>query len=70
MKRSGALLCMKDFSIMADVDQTTLRYWVKIGLFCPVQRDRQSRHRYYSSQQIIFVNFIKVLTSLKCRWDY
>jgi len=64
LKRSKSLLSIKEFSEMSGVEQSTLRYWDDIGLFRPAQRDTDNSYRYYSPEQIIMVNFIKVLSSL------
>ena len=57
-------LTIKEFSRLSGVEQTTLRYWDDIGLFSPSKRDPDNNYRYYSSQQIIAVNFITVLSEL------
>ena len=49
---------------MCDVEQSTLRYWDDIGLFSPAQRNTETGYRYYLPEQIILVNFIKVLSNL------
>ena len=57
-------LSVKEFSKLSGIEQTTLRYWDDIGLFSPARRDPGNNYRYYSPQQIIAVNFIKVLSEL------
>jgi len=57
-------LSVKEFSRLSGIEQTTLRYWDDIGLFSPAKRDPDNNYRYYSPQQIIAVNFIKVLSEL------
>lgn len=57
------LLSIKEFSEYTGVKESTLRYYDKIGLFSPHYRS-ESDYRYYSPQQIITVNLIKVLSNL------
>lgn len=64
LKKSKSLLSIKEFSEMSGVEQSTLRYWDDIGLFRPARRDEDNNYRYYSPEQIMLVNFIKVLSSL------
>ena len=63
-KSEKKLLAIKEFSEMSGVEQSTLRYWDDIGLFRPAHRNTDNGYRYYSPEQIILVNFIKVLSSL------
>jgi len=58
------LLSIREFARLSGVESSTLRYWDKIGLFSPVERDKNSKYRYYRLEQIIAINFIKVLSSL------
>ena len=57
-------LTVKEFSRLSGIERTTLRYWDEIGLFSPAKRDPENNYRYYSSDQIIMVNFINVLSDL------
>ncbi|MDR1042517.1 MAG: MerR family transcriptional regulator [Clostridiales Family XIII bacterium] len=57
------LLSMKKFSEFTGINQTTLRYYDKIGLFSPVSRGTND-YRNYSPQQIITINLINVLSDL------
>ena len=57
-------LTIKEFSKISGIEQTTLRYWDDIGLFSPSKRNPENNYRYYTRQQIIAVNFIKVLGEL------
>jgi len=63
-KSAKSLLSIKEFSEMSGLEQSTLRYWDELGLFCPARRNTDNGYRYYSPEQIILVNFIKVLSSL------
>jgi len=58
------LLSIKEFSKLSGVNSSTLRYWDEIGLFSPVKRSPENNYRYYSPEQTITVNFVKVLSSL------
>ena len=58
------LLSIKEFSKLSGIETTTLRYWDDIGLFSPIMRDPENNYRYYSSDQIIAVNFVKVFSNL------
>ena len=64
LKGAKSLLSIKDFSEMSGLEQSTLRYWDDIGLFSPAHRNPDNSYRYYSPEQIVLVNFIKVLSSL------
>jgi len=64
LKPAKSLLSIKEFSEMSGLEQSTLRYWDDIGLFSPAHRNPDNSYRYYSPEQIILVNFIKVLSSL------
>jgi DNA-binding transcriptional MerR regulator len=57
------LLSIKDFSAFTGVKQSTLRYYDDIGLFSPAFRG-ENGYRYYSPQQIITINMIKVFNDL------
>ncbi|MCL1876629.1 MerR family transcriptional regulator [Candidatus Saccharibacteria bacterium] len=65
MKSIKEFLTIKEFSDLAGIEIPTLRYWDQIGLFCPIKRDASNNYRYYSTHQIITVNFIKVLSILR-----
>ncbi|MCL1986017.1 MAG: MerR family DNA-binding transcriptional regulator [Betaproteobacteria bacterium] len=62
MEVSG-MLPIKEFSEFTGLNESTLRYYDKIGLLVPALRG-ENRYRYYSPLQAITVNFIKVLTKL------
>jgi len=63
-KQTKSLFSIKEFSGMCGVEQSTLRYWDDIGLFKPAHRNNDTGYRYYSPEQIILINFIKVLSNL------
>ncbi|MCL2371502.1 MerR family transcriptional regulator [Candidatus Saccharibacteria bacterium] len=60
----GDLLTIKEFSKMSGVESSTLRYWDEIDLYSPSQRDKYNNYRFYTPDQVITVNFIKVMSSL------
>ena len=57
-------LSIREFSEFSGIETSTLRYWDNIGLFSPIKRSTENNYRYYSPEQIISVNFIKVMSSL------
>ena len=57
------LLSIKDFSRLTGIKQSTLRYYDELGLFTPAKRG-ENGYRYYSPQQIITINSIKLLQEL------
>ena len=57
------LLSIKDFSQLTGIKQSTLRYYDELGLFSPAKRE-ENGYRYYSPQQIITINSIKLLHEL------
>ena len=58
-------LSIREFSKLSGITITTLRFWDDIGLFSPHKRNPENNYRYYTPDQIISVNFIKVLSDLK-----
>ena len=58
------LLSIYEFSKLSGIESSTLRYWDEIGLFPPIERSSENNYRYYSPQQMVAVNFIKVLSSI------
>ena len=60
---SSTLLSIKNFSEFTGIKQSTLRYYDEIGLLSPVARG-ENNYRYYTPDQIIVLNFIKVLINL------
>lgn len=62
MKHSS-LLSIKTFSEFTGVNQSTLRYYDKIGLLSPAERG-ENNYRYYTPFQSVTLSFINVLSSL------
>jgi len=57
------MLSIKDFADFTGINESTLRYYDKIGLLSPSRRG-ENRYRYYLPHQILAVNFIKILIQL------
>jgi len=57
-------LSVKECSNLSGVESSTLRFWDEIGLFSPAKRDLENNYRYYTLEQMIFVNIVKVLSRL------
>lgn len=53
-----------EFSKIAQVPASLLRYYDDIGLFCPINSDKDTRYRYYSVQQLSRLNRILALKDL------
>lgn len=53
-----------EFSKIAQVPASLLRYYDEIGLFRPVDCDRETGYRYYSVQQLTLLNRILALKDL------
>jgi DNA-binding transcriptional MerR regulator len=59
------LMPIKEFSKLTDIEESTLRYWDRIGLFHPARRHKENKYRLYALEQAVAVDFITVLSSLK-----
>lgn len=53
-----------EFSKIAQVPASQLRYYDEIGLFTPIQTDPETSYRYYSVQQLAALNRILALKDL------
>ena len=58
------ILSIQEFSKLSGVEASTLRYWDEIGIFTPLKRDPDNKYRYYSSAQLLALNFVTVLSAL------
>ena len=58
-----------EFSKIAQVPASQLRYYDEIGLFMPIQSDRDTGYRYYSVQQLTQLNRILALKDLGLSLD-
>jgi len=63
-EKERGLLTIKKFSEISGEASSTLRYWDKIGLLCPVHTDPANGYRYYSPGQVEAVQLIQVMGSL------
>jgi len=59
----STLLSIREFSKMAGIHQSALRYYDRIGLFTPAARG-SNNYRYYTPVQLIKLKFITVLADL------
>ena len=59
------ILSIQEFSKVSGVEASTLRYWDEIGIFCPIKRHPENNYRYYSSAQLLALNFVTVLSDLE-----
>ncbi|NER82349.1 MAG: MerR family transcriptional regulator [Leptolyngbya sp. SIO1D8] len=58
-----------EFSKIAQVPASQLRYYDDIGLFTPIHSDRETGYRYYSVQQLAQLNRILALKNLGLSLD-
>lgn len=59
------ILSIQEFSKVSGVESSTLRYWDEIGIFSPIKRHPENNYRYYSSAQLLALNFVTVLSDLE-----
>ena len=59
-----SFLSINEFSKLSGLEISTLRYWDDIGLFSPSMRNPDNNYRYYSSEQIVAVKFINVMSNI------
>ena len=57
-------LSIQEFSKIAGIEASTLRYWDDIGIFSPLMRDPENNYRHYSTAQLLALNFVTSLSSL------
>lgn len=55
-------LSMGQFSKLAGIPISTLRYWDSMGLFTPAKRDPSSNFRYYTPMQVMTARFVSVMS--------
>ena len=60
----GDYLSIQEFSKLSGIEASTLRYWDEIGLFSPLMRDPGNNYRYYSTVQLLALNFVTTLSEL------
>jgi len=60
----STILSIQEFSKLSGIESSTLRYWDELGLFCPLERNPENNYRYYSTTQLLALNFVTVLSDL------
>ena len=58
-------LSIQEFSKISGIEASTLRYWDEIGLFSPLMRNPENNYRYYSTVQLLALNFVTTLSELE-----
>ena len=56
---------IQEFSRLSGIGASTLRYWDEIGIFSPMKRSAENNYRYYSTAQILALNFVTTLSDLE-----
>ena len=59
------ILSIQEFSKISGIESSTLRYWDDIGIFTPLKRHPDNNYRYYSTEQLLALNFVTVLSDLE-----
>jgi len=58
-------LSIQEFSKLSGIEASTLRYWDELGLFSPLVRNPDNNYRYYSTVQLLALNFVTTLSELE-----
>ena len=58
-------LSIQEFSKLSGIEASTLRYWDEIGLFTPLMRNPENNYRFYSTVQLLALNFVTTLSELE-----
>ena len=58
-------ISIHEFSKLSGVESSKLRYWDEIGIFSPLKRNPENNYRYYSTAQLLALNFVTVLSQLE-----
>jgi len=61
----SSILSIQEFSKLSGIEASTLRYWDELGLFSPLERNPENNYRYYSTAQLLALNFVTVLSELE-----
>ena len=64
-KDMSKILSIQEFAKLSGIETSTLRYWDEIGLFSPLERNPETNYRYYSTAQLLALNFVTVLSDLE-----
>jgi len=60
----STIISIQEFSRLSGIEASTLRYWDELGLFSPLERNPETNYRYYSTAQLLALNFVTVLSEL------
>ena len=60
----STIVSIQEFSKLSGIEASTLRYWDELGLFNPLERNPETNYRYYSTAQLLALNFVTVLSEL------
>ncbi|MCL2152034.1 MAG: MerR family transcriptional regulator [Oscillospiraceae bacterium] len=60
----GSIISIQEFAKLSGIEASTLRYWDELGLFSPLLRNPETNYRYYSTAQLLALNFVTVLSDL------
>ena len=60
----STIISIQEFSKLSGIEASTLRYWDELGLFSPLERNPETNYRYYSTAQLLALNFVTVLSEL------
>jgi len=60
----NSIISIQEFSKLSGIEASTLRYWDELGLFSPLERNPETNYRYYSTAQLLALNFVTVLSQL------
>jgi len=61
----NSIISIQEFSKLSGIESSTLRYWDEIGLFSPLERNPETNYRYYSTAQLLALNFVTILSELE-----
>lgn len=65
MEEKKPFLSIQEFSKLSGIEASTLRYWDEIGIFTPHLRNDENNYRYYSTEQLLALNFVTTLSDLE-----
>ena len=58
-------ISINNFSKISGIESSKLRYWDEVGVFSPKGRDPYTNYRYYSVFQLLTLNVITTLSTMK-----
>lgn len=62
--RRDGLLTISQLAKLRNININSLRYYEKLGIFCPVYIDPETRYRYYSLEQLHMLDIILLCVDL------